>query len=125
MIYGIGTDIIAVKRFLKYNPDSVFIKKYFTSKEIEYSRRYSRWHERIAGFFAAKEAFSKAIKTGIKGDVLLHRIQVCHDESGAPYLDFDEKITAILTKLEITQVHLSISHSHDNAVAFVILERKI
>ena len=122
MIYGIGTDIIAVERFSKYTLESAFIKKYFTPGEIEYCRQYVKWQERIAGFFAAKEAFSKALKTGIRGEILLNRIWVSHDSNGAPYLDFDEPIKMILNEKKITGIHLSISHSHDTAIAFVVLE---
>jgi len=123
MIYGIGTDIIEVDRFQKYTLDSGFIKKYFTRHEIEYCAQFVNWQERIAGFFAAKEAFAKAFQSGIRGEILLHRIEVHHTPLGAPYLEFADNIKKLLTEKGVTKSHLSLSHTHKLAVAFVILER--
>ncbi len=73
--------------------------------------------------FAAKEAFSKAMGTGLRGDVVLRRIRVEHDELGKPLLAFDEVLEKFIKRKGVTRHHLSISDEKDVAVAFVILEK--
>ncbi|XMB66860.1 holo-ACP synthase [Mycoplasmatota bacterium zrk1] len=111
MIYGIGTDLIEIKR-IKDNYNEKFIKRILTTNEIDILNSFKsekRKIEFLAGRFAAKEAFSKAIGTGI-GDISFLDIEIV-SKKGKPiceYLDY--------------KIHLTISHTIDYAVAFVVLE---
>ena len=67
MIYGIGTDITKVSRFEKWVKNEEFIKRFFNSQEIMVSGSISAKCEHYAARFAVKEAFSKALGTGISG----------------------------------------------------------
>ena len=120
MIIGIGTDIIEINRIeraVKSNKN--FIKKVFTEKEIEMFNKRNMRSEVIAGNFAAKEAISKALGTGIKGFSLVD-IEILRDEFGKPIAQLSNTIGAIVNKEY--RVNISISHNKTSAIAFAILE---
>ena len=124
MIYGIGTDIIEIDRFSHYSKDSSFLKKYFSEEELKFAFRYKNWHERIAGFFAAKEAFLKAWGIGITKGISLKDIKILHKENGAPYILIAGKTQKTIQNIiKDFKIHLSISHNKKNAIAFVIIEK--
>ncbi|NLI68074.1 MAG: holo-ACP synthase [Bacilli bacterium] len=116
MIKGIGIDIVEIariERLMKKNER--FVKRILGEKErdeFERLKNNRRKIEYVAGRFAAKEAFSKAIGTGI-GEIHFAHIQVLHEANGKPYLTakgFDDK-----------KLFVSISHSDSYAVAQVIV----
>ncbi len=114
MIAGIGTDIVEVKRIKRLIQNSKFLNRCFTEKEIEYFKSRNLNPQTIAGAFCAKEAFSKAIGTGIRFP--FKAVEVLHDGLGKPYIS---------TKLNCEySFHLSISHTKEYALAFVIAEKK-
>ena len=76
----------------------------------------------LAKRFAAKEAFAKAVGSGMRQPVTLRRIGVTHDGLGKPVLQFDEALRAYLAQLGINGHHLSVSDERDMIVAFVVLE---
>ncbi|WP_125153994.1 holo-ACP synthase [Clostridium rectalis] len=122
MIAGIGTDIVEIERIrkaIKRNPN--FIKKLFTLKEIEYFKSRNFSNEFIAGRFAAKEAVSKALGTGFRG-FSIKDIEIDRDELGKPLVNLDENIENRFFSGEYYRIHVSISHSRDNAIAYAILE---
>lgn len=102
-MYKIGIDIVKISRMESSIKSSAFMKKVFTEKEQEYCKRT----ESFAGIFAAKEAYFKALGTGIR--LPLTQIEVLHDGNGKPYLN------------GIENSDMSISHDGDYAVATVIL----
>ena len=105
---GLGVDIIEVERIEKLLADKEnFLARYFSEAELAVNLR----PESVAGNFAAKEAFSKAKGTGIRG-FNLRDIEVLRDELGAPY---------ILFRGERVNARVSISHTKSTAVAVVIL----
>lgn len=116
MIKGIGIDIVEIdriERLMKKNDR--FIKRILCEKELaEFNRLENdrRQLEYLAGRFAAKEAFSKALGTGI-GEMRFTDIAIFNEISGAPYLK--------VKGYEQHQLFVSISHSHDYAVAQVII----
>lgn len=121
MITGIGTDIIEIERIenaIKRTPK--FIDKMFTYREKEYFESKNFRAEVIAGNFAAKEAVSKALGTGFRGFGLLD-IEVLRDEKGKPIVNFSDKICRILS-LSTFNIHISISHSRENAIAYAVME---
>jgi len=76
----------------------------------------------LAKRFAAKEAFSKALGTGIRPPAVLSAIAVSHDELGKPTLDFCGQLAEMIKNQGLT-AHLSLSDEADYAIAYVILER--
>lgn len=121
MIIGIGTDIIEIKRIeTVINRTDSFIKKLFTNNEIEYFKSKGLKGNVIAGNFAAKEAISKAIGTGFRG-FGLKDIEVLRDELGKPIVKLSDKIYELLDVKEFN-IHVSISHSEENAIAYAVME---
>lgn len=102
-MYKIGVDIVHIPRMKKSIESNAFRKKVFTENEI----LYCKTAESYAGIFAAKEAYFKAMGTGVKFP--LTDIEILHDENGKPYLS------------GIQDSDLSISHDGEYAVATVIL----
>ena len=123
LIQGIGTDIIEVQRIAKaIERNGNFILKGFTKSEQEYFRIRNNNPHTIAGIFAAKEAVSKALGTGIRG-FGLKDIEILHDNLNKPVVKLSLKIIEKYN-LKNYRFHLSISHSNENAIAFAILEEE-
>ena len=105
-----GIDTVEISRIdeaIKKNPD--FLNRVFSGTEIEYSKKKKNGIESLAGFFAAKEAFSKYLGTGVSG-FNLNDVSVEHSESGTPFIVF---------RGDRQDVSLSISHNETTAVAVV------
>ena len=124
MIYGIGTDIVSIKRvqeILKKNRDG-FINRVLTEHERALFTNKAESAAYCAKRFAAKEAFSKALGTGIGRVVSFQDLTVRNNENGKPYFMPSEKLRLYLQEKGIKQGHLSISDESSNALAFVVLE---
>lgn len=102
-MYKIGNDIILISRIEKSLENESFLNKVFTENERSYCKRA----ESFAGIFAAKEAYLKALGTGLKFP--LTDIEVLHDENGKPFISGADNCD------------LSISHDGEYAIATVIL----
>jgi len=76
----------------------------------------------LAKRFAAKEAFSKALGTGLRAPATLQNIAVSHDELGKPILVLAPALQAFLASKNISKTHISISDEKNLAAAFVVLE---
>lgn len=125
MIFGVGTDIIEVKRMEKHLEGNDALKqKLFTKAEQAYSEKgkVTVW-QRYAARFAAKEAFFKALGTGYRFGMAFHEIEVMNDELGKPYIKPHGKVKEYLEKEKISTIHLTISHVKEMASAFVVLEK--
>ncbi len=120
---GIGIDLCGVERFLKLKNDNHFLERIFTQNEIAYCSKKRRAEECFAARFAAKEAFMKAIGTGLAGKISFKDIEVCKDDSGAPYLELYNGSKEALNNTGCSKVHLSISHERNMAAAVVIIEK--
>lgn len=121
MITGIGTDIVEINRIEKaVKRTSNFIDKVFTYKEKEYFKTKNFRPEVLAGNFAAKEAVSKALGTGFRGFGLLD-IEVLRDDKGKPIVSLSDKIYKLFSTGNFN-IHISISHSRDNAIAYAVME---
>ena len=119
MIIGIGVDIVKVKRIKKaLERTEGFCKGVFSLEEIAYFSNKNNKYETAAGFFAAKEAFSKALGTGIRG-FRLTDIVVKNNSLGKPDIYISNKIKNKF-KLEGNKIHLSISHTDEEAIAYEI-----
>lgn len=120
MVIGIGTDIIEIDRIKKaINKNNNFLEKIFTTKEIEMFKNRNMRTEVIAGNFAAKEAVSKALGTGVRGFSLID-IEVLRDELGKPIVYLSDDIDNSINKQY--RLNISISHDRTSAIAFAILE---
>lgn len=118
-----GVDIVEISRIKKSIEElgARFLKKIYTNREIEYceSKKVSKF-ESYAVRFAAKEAVSKAIGTGIGGKVSLLEIQVGNNELGAPFVELFGITDKTARDLNINCFSLSLSHCKEYAVAFVV-----
>jgi len=125
VIFGIGTDIVAVKRMADYwqRHGERGLEKMLAPEEREACRSSLDPARFLAKRFAAKEALGKALGTGVRAPVLLPDIAVGHDELGKPAFVFAPPLAAYLAERGLT-AHLSISDEQDYAVAFVILETR-
>lgn len=121
MIRGLGCDVCAVPRMRKIIEDTRFLDRYFTAGERAYLAARAKRDETAAGFFAAKEAFVKALGTGFAG-LAAGDVEISHDAGGAPHYLLNEKTRAALEKAGAQRVFLSISHDGDAAMAVAILE---
>ncbi len=122
MIRGIGTDIVQVDRIgtaIKRTP--MFLEKVFTEEERKYFKSRKDNLETIAGNFAAKEAISKALGTGIRRFGLLD-IEILRNEMGQPIVNISDKVKEVISIKEDFSIHVSISHTSENAIAFAIWE---
>ena len=124
MIYGIGTDIVdieRVKKILSKNRDG-FVKRVLSEHEQALFTNKAESAAYCAKRFAAKEAFGKALGTGIGRVVSFQDLTVRNNENGKPYFIPSEKLRQFLVEKNIKQAHLSISDESKNAIAFVVLE---
>jgi holo-[acyl-carrier protein] synthase len=122
MITGIGIDIVKVERFEKFvnAPQDAFMQRVFTMRELEYLN--GKAAQSIAGMFAAKEAVAKALGTGFR-KFEPRDIEILHKENGKPcaVLHNGAKKTARRKRSRRFCVHVSISHTATDAVAYVCI----
>lgn len=125
MIYGIGTDIVSTRRIAAVwtRRGEGFARRILAPREWDEFAAHAHPARFLAKRFAAKEAFAKALGTGIRAPASWHNIRVIHDELGKPMLDFAAELAAFLDCHAICGHHLSISDERELAAAFVILER--
>ena len=124
MIYGVGTDIVnieRVKKILSKNRDG-FIKRVLSEHEQALFANKADSAAYFAKRFAAKEAFAKALGTGIGRVVSFQDLTIRNNENGKPHFIPSEKLRQYLVENNIKQAHLSISDENQNAIAFVVLE---
>ncbi|MDD4912139.1 MAG: holo-ACP synthase [Sideroxydans sp.] len=126
MIFGIGTDIVAVARIeaAVARHGITFAHKILSASELLEFATTTQTARFLAKRFAAKEAFAKATGQGLRHPVTMRNLTVSHDDLGKPIFLFDAELKQRLDELNISHHHLSISDERDTAVAFVILERK-
>ena len=125
MIISVGIDIIEVYRIREtISRTPRFVERVFTGGERAYCEaKGAAAAQSFAARFAAKEAFLKALKTGWRGKITWHDIEIRSDADGVPSLKIEGEAKKILENLGANQIHLSLSHTTEHAVAQVILER--
>ena len=128
MIFGMGVDVIEIDRIKKE------LEKYgdklngtlFTDEEVRYcikGKSINRQAQCFAGRFTAKEAFLKALGTGLRDGIQWKDIEIKNDDLGAPSIHLKGKAKEVVDQNKIDNILLSISHSRTTAVSSVILER--
>ena len=123
-IFGIGTDIVSVDRIKKSLKSKNFIKRVFNEKEIFKCKQLSNSINCFAKRFAAKEAFSKALGTGISNGINFNEIVILNKKSGKPYISIIGQTKKILNKKfkrKKFNISLSLSDEKKYAVAFVTI----
>jgi holo-[acyl-carrier protein] synthase len=122
MIFGIGTDIIEISRVAKsiQHLGQHFLDRLFTFKEQEYCLKYKASERHFAGRFAAKEAIAKALGTGLNEKVSWLDIEILNGDTGAPIVILSDKVMAHFPGIT---VKISISHNHESAIAFALIEQ--
>ena len=127
LIIGVGTDIVEIRRIKNAMvTNSRFLEKIFTATELEYLKSRNLRAEYVAGRFAAKEAVAKALGTGFRG-FDFKDIEIDRTTLGKPIVILKGKAKLIAKKEGQYNIHLSISHGEDSAIAYAIweVEKKI
>ena len=127
MILGVGVDLVeldrirdGLKRFGLRFVERIAHPVELAGAPKAPTARTQYW----AGRFAAKEAFSKALGTGIGAEVPWHGVGVAKAANGQPSLEFSRELKASLKRRGVTRWHVSLSHTGQTAVAMVVLEGK-
>ena len=125
MIFGIGTDIVEVERIKNLSSISKFAKKILSQKELNTFNSLNKDQQIyfLSKQFAAKEAISKALGTGIGHEISLKNIEILRDEKGKPFFNAINELSAYLSNLGITKTHVSLSDESNYAIAMVIVEK--
>jgi holo-[acyl-carrier protein] synthase len=100
-----------------------FIERIYTPNEIAYVERKANRFERYAARFAAKEAGMKALGTGWRGGIRWHDFEVINLPSGRPTLQLHGVAQTIAASIGVTAISLSLTHTAQNGMAFVIFEK--
>lgn len=124
VIFGIGTDIVEISRIeaLWERYGERFAARILSWRELPDCLAARQPARLLAKRFAAKEAFAKAVGSGMRHPVSFQRIGITHDGLGKPVLQFDETLRLYLAQLGINGHHLSLSDERGMVVAFVVLE---
>ena len=115
---GVGVDMLEISRMervLERRPN--FARRVFTDEERAYCDRCARPAEHYAARFAAREAVLKALGTGFSGGIGLKDVSVTRDESGRPRALLKGRAAEVAREQGVREIALSISHTHDVAVA--------
>ena len=125
MIIGIGIDIIEIDRIAAAYAKSGerFTRRILTPLEKEYCLQFTNPVPEIAARFAAKEAFSKAIGTGISRGVAWRQIEVVKDRGRPPRIRVTGRAAEVLARLEGGNIQLSLTHAEAYAAAVVTIEK--
>ncbi|MBX6392781.1 MAG: holo-ACP synthase [Burkholderiales bacterium] len=124
MIVGIGMDLVEISRIeaALARHGERFAERILTEKELRRFRSHAKPAAYLAKRFAAKEAFSKAMATGMRWPVSWRNIGVVNHPSGCPCFDLAPELEALVRERGITGMHVSITDERSMAAAYVILE---
>lgn len=115
----VGIDLVEVDRMVEAMASSErFLQRVLGDREREYYEAHGMKPESIAAAFAAKEAFSKAVGTGVR-DFSLREVEVLHDELGCPHYGFSGRALAIVEEQGLS-LELSLTHTKTTAAAVAV-----
>jgi holo-[acyl-carrier protein] synthase len=125
MISGIGTDIVAIERFQRFvdQGNTALLQRVFTEQERAFCSARKNSAASYSARFAAKEAFLKALGTGLRDGISWHDIEVAHDRLGKPELILSGRAMELFLAHGLSSAFLSLSHDGGTAVAMVVLEK--
>lgn len=125
-IISIGTDAVSVARIqaaLAAPHGERLLERVFTPAEVAYARGHRGTAESLAARFAAKEACFKAVGAGWpKRGIRYHDVEVVREPSGKPRIALSGSLAALARGQGVQRVHLSLTHTAELALAFVVLE---
>ncbi|WP_018625425.1 holo-ACP synthase [Kangiella aquimarina] len=126
MIFGVGTDIVDIERIERSmeRHGEKFAERILASVEMEFYQQTKNKINYLAKRFAAKEAVSKALGTGMRQGIDFVQLVIINDEIGKPKVSLEGKAREWAEQQSITTIHLSISDEKKYAVAFAIAESK-
>lgn len=124
MIYGVGSDLIEIPRIERALErfGERFAERILCDPELTRFRAHAKPAAYLAKRFAAKEAFSKALGTGIRAPANWHGVWVSNLRSGKPQLEYSNALAALLDRRGIRRAHLTLTDERGMASATVILE---
>ena len=124
MIVGLGTDMVEIARIERSLErfGERFAQRIFSAAEIQYCRARKRPGESFAARFAAKESAAKALGTGISRGVNWQEFEVSRERGGRPRLILRGRAAELAADLGVKSIALSLTHTRDLALAFVVLE---
>ena len=124
MITGIGIDVVHVHRMERWMEVPGLLDRFFHPEELSAALAKRNGAKlSLAARFAAKEAFGKALGTGLSG-IVLKDIVVINRHNGQPDIRVFGTALAALNRNGAARIHLSLTHESDNAIAMVVLERE-
>jgi len=121
VIIGIGVDIVEIRRMESWRSNQSLLERYFCADELSYILSKNNALT-LAARFAAKEAFGKALGTGLS-NLVLKDIMVINQDNGKPQLRLTGTAQKAMENSGADRAHISLSHEKENAIAFVILEK--
>jgi holo-[acyl-carrier protein] synthase len=123
MITGIGIDAVYIKRMERWVTNRKLLEKFFHHDEVEYAAsRGKNAAQSLAARFAAKEAFGKALGTGL-ANITLKDIMVTNNDKGRPEIKLFNSAQNAFEKTGANKAHISLTHERDSAIAMVVLEK--
>ena len=125
MIFGIGTDIVEIKRIEEITSLKKFAGRILSENEqhIFASMNDSKKIRYISKQFAGKEAISKALGTGINKGVSFNNIEILRDDDGMPFFNPINQLDNLIADLGITKTHVSLADENHYAIAIAVLEK--
>ena len=123
-IFGVGTDIVRVRRVKNSLKNKLFLSRIFTKEEVSKCKKNLNYSNCFAKRFAAKEAFSKALGTGISKGINFNEIAILNEKNGKPFIKLigkTKKIVEKKIKKKKYKISLSIADEKKYAVAFVTI----
>lgn len=123
-IIGIGSDIVKISRIEKLAERycTRFLERIFTEDEISYASAKARPALHFAARFAAKEAFVKALGSGLRQGLNWSDIEIINDDLGKPQFKLHNHARIASQKLKNPSAWLTLTHEQEFALAFVVLE---
>ncbi|MDE5898473.1 MAG: holo-ACP synthase [Treponemataceae bacterium] len=122
MIFGIGVDIVEVRRLERWVRGGDLTVRFFAPEEQSQASSFAARCRHYAVRFAAKEAFSKALGTGLCG-FSLKDVFIVNDAGGRPELHLRGAAeAAVKNRCGKCRIHVSLSHEQEYAAAFVVIE---
>lgn len=124
MIYGIGTDIVAVERFQRFldQGNSAILERLFTPAEVTDCLARKDAASGLSARFAGKEALLKALGTGLRNGISWQDMELYNNELGKPLFRLSGAVAGMIESEKLNQPQVSLSHDGGRAVAMVILE---
>ena len=126
-ILGVGVDLVNNKRVQLLIKNKNFLKRTFGANELKFSKKKMNKTNYFAKRFAAKEALSKSIGTGLRDGLYFKNIEILNDKMGKPYFYKSRKLSQFVKKkfkIKKYDLFLSLSDEKDHSIAFTILIKR-